>query len=259
MKAATSLFAVLLILSSTSLAQTTPVQTAAPAQPAAPTQPTDQAQLPGQTQSTDQAQQTAPVQTAAPVQTSDQTQPTDQAQQTSVGGDASKAEAAKPAATEQEAAKPEAAIQTPTPSQSLAESPSSTEAASATADAAPTITSTPQLVPGAKLFLEPMDGFEQFLSDAFIKKKVPVVVVKEREQADFVMSGVARLKRPGIITGMVVTRHGGGTVSLKDARSGNQVFFEKFRRVDGGTSSDHVYQTWAEGCAKHLKKAMEKK
>lgn len=135
----------------------------------------------------------------------------------------------------------------------------STEAADANAATAPAAAAVPSFAPGAKLYVELMGGFENYLIAAIAKKKVPVVIVMAREDADFVMSGVAHVKRPNVITGMVITSHGGGNIAVKDARTGNLVYAEKFRRVDGGTSEDHVYQIWAEGCAKHMKKAMEKK
>jgi hypothetical protein len=112
---------------------------------------------------------------------------------------------------------------------------------------------------GAKIFLEPMDGFEQFLSRAIVKKKVPVVVVKERAKADFVLSGDAHVKKPGFFTGWVLDTRGGGDISIKDARTGKLVFAYSFHRVDQGVAEVYIYQTWAGGCAKHLKKALEKK
>jgi hypothetical protein len=145
--------------------------------------------------------------------------------------------------------------QTPTPSPSPTAATPSTEAA-----AAPAASSAPApFAPGAKLFLEPMDGFERFLSDAIVKKKVPVVLVHERAKADFILSGEAHVKKRGFITGMVLSNRGGGKVSIKDARTGNLVFAYSFHRVDQGVTEIYVYQGWAEGCAKHLKKALEKR
>jgi hypothetical protein len=115
------------------------------------------------------------------------------------------------------------------------------------------------LAAGAKLFLEPMGGFERFLSDAIVKKKVPVVLVGERAKADFVLSGGAHVKKRGFFTGFVMDTHGGGNIAIQDARTGNQVFAYKFHRVNQGTAAGYVYQSWADACAKHLKKALEKK
>ena len=115
------------------------------------------------------------------------------------------------------------------------------------------------LVPGAKVFLEPMDGFDQFLYRAFAKKKVPVVVVLDRSEADFVVTGDTRLKKPNWLTGNVLGNHGKGYVSIKDARTGAEVWVNKFNRVDQMTTDYWIYTRWAEETAKHLKKAMEKK
>jgi hypothetical protein len=44
-----------------------------------------------------------------------------------------------------------------------------------------------KLIPsGAKVFLEPMGGFDTYLKDAMIKKKVPLQIVDEKAQAEFV-------------------------------------------------------------------------
>src|SRR6185437_11068064 len=197
MKAFASVLAVLLMLSSTSLAQTAPVEPATPVQETAPTR------------------QAAPTQ-AVPAQQADPTQ-------AAPGGEFAKPEAAKP-----EAARPEAETRAPAPSPSPAASTPSTEAAAASPDAVLATPSAPPsaplFAPGAKLFLEPMNGFEQLLSHAILKKKVPVVLVNERAQADFVMSGGVHLKDPGWLKGMVMDTRGKGNVSIKDARTGNEVF-----------------------------------
>ena len=138
---------------------------------------------------------------------------------------------------------PEAASQT-----STASTPS-TEAATASAVA---------FGPGAKIFIEPMDGFGLLVSDAILNKKLPVVLVNEREKADFVMSGGAHVKMPGFFKGWVTTAHGKGSIAIKDARTGNEVFFYKFTRVDSMTTESQIYANWAGGCANHLKKALEK-
>jgi hypothetical protein len=213
MKASPSLLAVLLMLSSTSLAQTAPVQT--------------------------------PVQEMAPTQ---QAVPT---QQTAAGGEASKPEAARP----------EAESPTSAPLASPTASTASTEAGAATADAVPAVPAAsiaPLFAPGAKLFLEPMNGFEQFVSEAIVKRKVPVVVVKESANADFVVSGEAHVKKPGW-KGIVLDTGGKGNISIKDARTSNVVFACNFNKVDQGLAEVYIYQGWANACAKHMKKAMEKK
>lgn len=201
MKAFTSLLAVLLLLSSTSLAQTVPGQEA--------------------------TQNAAP-----PTQTAD---PTPQA-----------AAAPQPPAAPQQvdvaAAQPDTASQ-PTPS------------APPSAEPAPVVT----FGPGAKLYLEPMNGFEQLLAEAITKKKVPVVLVHERDQADFVVTGDAYVKKPGWIKGNFVYLHGQANISVDNARTGGVVFAYTAKRVDANLVDGEVYKIWAGGCANHLKKALVKK
>jgi hypothetical protein len=193
-------------------------------------------------------QQATPVQETAPAQQATPTQPA------VAGGESAK----------QEAAKPEDESQAPTPSPLPTAATPSTEADGTSKDGASVgavlaAPSAPVFAPGAKLFIAPMDGFEQFLSDAILKKKVPVVVVNEREKADFLVSGGARVKKRGFLTGMVLNDHGGGDISINDARTGKPVFACKFNRVDQGLAEGYIYQGWASNCVKHLKKVLEKK
>ena len=256
MKAAISLFAVLLTLSCPSLAQTAPAQTApaqtapvqetAPAQPAAPTQPVVPAQQ--ATQPTPPAEQAAPAQTAPPAEQAAPTQPTPPTQpltqSTAAGGESSQ---------------PDAASQAATPSPAPAASPASSEAAAIpdAAPAAPAVPSAPALTPGATLFIEPMNGFEQRLAYAMTRKKVPVVLVDDRAKADFVLSGGALVKKAGWLKGWVESAHGKGSISIQDAHTGTEVFAYKFDRANTNTSIDQIYQNWADSCAKRLKKTLK--
>ena len=180
-----------------------------------------------------------------------ETPPTQQAVPTQQA--AAEGESAKP-----EAARPEAESRASTPSSSPTASTPSAEATASSADAVPAAPFASPFAPGAKVFLEPMNGFEQFLSDAIVKRKVPVVVVNERAKADFVMSGEAHVKKPGW-KGIVLDTRGKGNVSIKDARTSNVVFACNFNKVDQGLGEYWIYQGWANGCARHLKKALEKK
>ena len=50
---------------------------------------------------------------------------------------------------------------------------------------------------GAKVYIEPMEGFETYLAAALEKKKVPLVVVSKREEADYEIKGVAEKQKAG--------------------------------------------------------------
>ena len=150
---------------------------------------------------------------------------------------------AQPAADQSvkpEAAKPEAESQ-----------------ASPTTDAAPAVAAT-RFGPGAKVFVEPMDGFGELVTHELVKQKVPVVLVSEREKADFVMSGQAHLKTHGFLAANILWPHGEASVAIKDARTGNQVFLYDSHRVDSNERPGEVYAIWAGSCATRLKKAMKK-
>ena len=109
-----------------------------------------------------------------------------------------------------------------------------------------------------KIFIAPMNGFEQRVAYSITKKKVPVVLVTERAQADFVLSGIAHVHKRNFFTGFALTTNGYGSVWVEDAHTGNQVFAYKFTRVDTNTTVDQDYQNWADECAGHLKKTLVK-
>ncbi len=145
---------------------------------------------------------------------------------------------------------------------SPAASTPSTDAAAVGAGAVPAVpAAAPRpapLSPGAKVFVDPMGGFGQLLADSIVHKKVPVVVVKQPAEADFVMSGSAWVRNRNFVTGFVLSSKGGLNISMKDAR-GNLVFACNFHRVDSNERDGDIYLGWADQCAGHLKKALKKK
>ena len=50
---------------------------------------------------------------------------------------------------------------------------------------------------GSTVFIEPMNGFETYLAAALAKKKVPLVVISNKEKADFVITGASDTKKAG--------------------------------------------------------------
>jgi hypothetical protein len=55
------------------------------------------------------------------------------------------------------------------------------------ASSQPTVST--RIVPGSKVYIEKMNGFEAYLAAAFSKKKVQLVPVADEEQADYIISG----------------------------------------------------------------------
>jgi len=111
--------------------------------------------------------------------------------------------------------------------------------------------------PGSKLFIEPMDGFETYLSAAILKKKVPVMVVDDRSKADFVVTGGSHVDKAGWAKTIFISPnpHAEASIAIKDAHSGNLVFAYNVDKANAVRAN----QSTAEACAKHLKEAIEKK
>jgi hypothetical protein len=104
--------------------------------------------------------------------------------------------------------------------------------------------------PGAKVFIAPMT--------AIGKKKVPIVVVELRDDADFEMSGAAETQKAGaakiLLTGSWHSTED-ATIKLTNLKTSVVAFAYSVHKSD----SAHGKQSSAEACAKHLKDAIEKK
>ena len=112
-------------------------------------------------------------------------------------------------------------------------------AACAVAQQAPDAT---HIVPGARVFIEEMKGFENYLAAALNAKHVPVVVVTDEDKADFTISGSSSsdFRRP---------EHQQATIKVVN-KSGTVVFAYAFDQEH----TLHGKQSAAEACAKNLKK-----
>ncbi len=114
-----------------------------------------------------------------------------------------------------------------------------------------------RIAPGSKLFIEPMNGFETSLSAAILNKKVPVLVVDDRDKADFVVSGTSEVEKAGWAKTIFISPlpHAEASIAVKDARSGVLIFAYNVDKANARKGN----QSTAEACAKHLKEAIEKK
>ena len=114
-----------------------------------------------------------------------------------------------------------------------------------------------RIAPGSKVFIEPMDGFDTYLSAAILKKKVPVMIVDDRTKADFVVVGSSHVDKAGWAKTIFISPnpHAEASISVKDAHTGNLVFAYNVDKLNAARAN----QSTAEACAKHLKEAIEKK
>lgn len=115
-----------------------------------------------------------------------------------------------------------------------------------------------RIIPGSTVYITPMDGFESYLAAAFGKKKVPVVLVMDKEQADYVITGTSLDKKAGwakIVFMGNVHSDNAASITMSDRRTGAIVYAYAVDKK----STLHGQQTTAEACAKHLKAHIEGK
>jgi hypothetical protein len=109
--------------------------------------------------------------------------------------------------------------------------------------------------PGAKVYIEKMDGFENYLAAAFSKKKVELVITADKAQADYVISGTSEDKKAGwakIIFMGNIHSDAAASISMTDTKTSEVVFAYAVDKK----STMHGQQTTAEACAKHLEAHM---
>jgi hypothetical protein len=114
------------------------------------------------------------------------------------------------------------------------------------------------LKPGATVFVHPMtDGFDTFFKAALVEKKVPLVVVESREQAQFEIKGAAETQKAGVAKKVFLgSWHSDeqASISVTGVESGEVVYAYSTNKKNSARGK----RTSAESCAKHLKEAVEK-
>jgi len=118
--------------------------------------------------------------------------------------------------------------------------------------------STPTNVPsGGKLYVAPMDdGFDTYLKAALRAKKVPVVVVEKRDDAEFELTGHSDTQKASTAKKVIrLDWHSNeeASVQLADIRTGTVLWAYSVNKQ----SSAHGKRSTAEACAKHLKEKIE--
>lgn len=110
---------------------------------------------------------------------------------------------------------------------------------------------------GSKIYVQPMDGFGSYIIAAIQKKSVPVVVVADRENADFEITGNAESQKAGWAK-ILLTRSSASTeeasINVINLKTGVIIFAYEVNKQ----SAMRGKQSAAEACAKHLKDQMAK-
>jgi len=138
-----------------------------------------------------------------------------------------------------------------------------------------------QLHSGSTVYIEPMDGYETYLSAAIAKKQVPLIVVADKDKADYIIRSTVSQRTP-VAPAVVVNN----TTNVNSS-DGNNAFSQGMQRAAaaraarGATSTSisvidahssqimfaysvgkagatNQIQSTAEASAKHLKEFIEK-
>jgi len=145
------------------------------------------------------------------------------------------------------------------PVQSATAAPTANAAlpAPAAAPVTPALLST-KIMPGSKVYVTPMDGFENYLAAALGKKKVQLIPVMDKDLADYVITGTSLDKKAGwakIVFMGNVHSDNAASITMSDRKTGAIVYAYAVDKK----STVHGQQTTAEACAKHLQAHIEGK
>ena len=113
----------------------------------------------------------------------------------------------------------------------------------------------PHLQPGSKIYLEPMGGFETYLSAAILKKKVPLTVIDNKDNADYIVTGTSSLDKASWAKTIFVSPASAAHASISiKTKAGEMVYAYSVDKANSARGD----QSTAEACAKHIKGDMEK-
>ena len=144
-----------------------------------------------------------------------------------------------------------------------------------------TVTGNGEIVPGSRIVIAPMGGFETYFAAAIREKKVPVKLTLDRDSAQFFVvstetewhgfvygsAGGANWNQSGGSAGHAAsassTRGLEASIMMIDAKTKDVVWaYEVHKSSHGallfGTHAARGQQSLAEACAKHLKEYIEK-
>lgn len=114
------------------------------------------------------------------------------------------------------------------------------------------------LAAGAKLFIEPMGGFENYLQSAILSKRLPLTVVLDKAQADFIAGGSWRELDGGfsgngsLVRPLRTRMNYSASVSIVDPKSSAVVFSFAAQKSGSRDLSKELAEEWANKLLKEL-------
>ena len=97
----------------------------------------------------------------------------------------------------------------------------------------------PQIKSGATVYIEPMGGYETYLAAAFTKTHVPLIVVADKDKADYVITSTVAHKDLNGGQPAVVVNNSNTAVGIGNATGG----------TPGASVSNAMQQGYAAGAA----------
>lgn len=110
---------------------------------------------------------------------------------------------------------------------------------------------------GSKIYVAPMGGFENYVIAGIVNKKVPIVLVTEREKADYEIRGSAETEKAGWAKMLFMGSQNSNeqaSVNVSDVKTGDIVFAYSVHKLN----SVHGKQSAGEAIGKHLKEVVGK-
>jgi hypothetical protein len=115
----------------------------------------------------------------------------------------------------------------------------------------------PKIESGSKIFVAPMGGFENYVTAGIVKKNVPVIVVADREKADYEIRGSEETEKAGWAKMLMLGSQQSneqGSIVVRKIKTDEIVFAYSVNKMN----SVRGKQSAGEACAKHLKEVIGK-
>jgi len=116
---------------------------------------------------------------------------------------------------------------------------------------------TQKIPSGSKIYVAPMGGFENYVIAGIQKKKVPVIIVTDREKADFEITGGSESDKANWAKMLFVGTQASAeqaSVVVRDIRAGEVVYSYSVNKIN----SVRGKQSTGEAIGKHLKQVVGK-
>jgi hypothetical protein len=110
---------------------------------------------------------------------------------------------------------------------------------------------------GSRVYVAPMGGFENYVVAGIVKKKVPVVIVADRDKAEYEIRGSAETERAGWAKMLFMGSQNSNeqaSINVTEIKSGDVVFAYSVNKLNSYKGK----QSAGEAIGKHLNEAVGK-